>query len=89
MATTLPDPAGLAETSSIRREPPDFRIEVNLSRARDLLAHHPTLYHDFAIAIDQSSVHRIHSGQVILSLENAVKELLENSLDAGASIVGE
>jgi hypothetical protein len=39
-------------------------------------------------AIDQTSVHRIHSGQVILSLENAVKELLENSLDAGASIIG-
>lgn len=35
--------------------------------------------------IDKGTVHRICSGQVILDLATAVKELLENSLDAGAS----
>ena len=34
-------------------------------------------------AIDAASVHRICSGQVILDLATAVKELIENSLDAG------
>ena len=35
--------------------------------------------------IDQSSVHRICSGQVILDLGTAVKELVENALDAQAT----
>jgi hypothetical protein len=39
-------------------------------------------------AIDKGSVHRICSGQVVLTLATAVKELVENSIDAGASIVG-
>jgi anti-sigma regulatory factor (Ser/Thr protein kinase) len=37
--------------------------------------------------IEQSSVHRICSGQVILDLATAVKELVENALDAGATRV--
>jgi len=39
-------------------------------------------------AIDKKSVHRICSGQVVLTLATAVKELLENSVDAGATIIG-
>lgn len=40
-------------------------------------------------AIDTSSVHRITSGQVIVDLQTAVKELVENALDAGATAVGQ
>uniref|UniRef100_A0A8D2JGE5 Mismatch repair endonuclease PMS2 n=1 Tax=Varanus komodoensis TaxID=61221 RepID=A0A8D2JGE5_VARKO len=35
--------------------------------------------------IDRKSVHRICSGQVVLNLCTAVKELVENSIDAGAT----
>ena len=38
--------------------------------------------------IDKRSVHQICSGQVILSLAVAVKELVENGLDAGATSIG-
>ncbi|KAJ3158184.1 Mismatch repair endonuclease pms2 [Geranomyces michiganensis] len=38
-------------------------------------------------AIDQASVHRICSGQVIADLATAVKELVENSIDAGATTI--
>ncbi|XP_040212740.1 mismatch repair endonuclease PMS2 [Rana temporaria] len=37
--------------------------------------------------IDRKSVHQICSGQVVLSLATAVKELLENSVDAGATCI--
>ena len=37
--------------------------------------------------IERSSIHRICSGQVIVDLRSAVKELVENGLDAGASSI--
>lgn len=37
--------------------------------------------------IETKSIHKICSGQVIYDLSSAVKELLENSLDAGAKII--
>jgi len=40
------------------------------------------------LAIDRTSVHRICSGQVVLTLSTAVKELVENSIDAGATCIG-
>lgn len=39
--------------------------------------------------IDNASVHRITSGQVIVDLQTAVKELVENALDASATAIGE
>jgi hypothetical protein len=39
-------------------------------------------------AIDTGSVHRITSGQVVVDLQTAVKELVENCLDAGATTIG-
>ncbi|KAJ2332747.1 ATP-binding mismatch repair protein, partial [Coemansia sp. RSA 2673] len=37
--------------------------------------------------IGKDAVHKLCSGQVIVDLATSVKELLENSLDAGATLV--
>ena len=38
--------------------------------------------------LGQDSIHRLCAGQVIVSLESTVKELLENALDARATSIG-
>ena len=38
-------------------------------------------------ALDKNSIHQICSGQVIVDLATAVKELVENALDANSSVI--
>ncbi|XP_052266480.1 mismatch repair endonuclease PMS2-like [Dreissena polymorpha] len=56
-----------------------------IKEVEDVPVDHPSAKN--ICAIDKSSIHRICSGQVVLTLATAVKELLENSIDAGATIV--
>ena len=44
--------------------------------------------HDSIKALDPAYVHKISSGQVVVDLQTAVKELVENSLDAGSTSIG-
>lgn len=47
----------------------------------------PTTSSPLIRPINRSVVHRICSGQVILDLSSAIKELVENSIDAGATSI--
>ena len=38
--------------------------------------------------IDSHSVHRITLGQIVIDLQAAAKELMENALDTGATNIG-
>lgn len=40
------------------------------------------------LQLDKDLVHKICSGQVVITLASAVKEIVENSIDAKASKVG-
>nr|XP_036223557.1 mismatch repair endonuclease PMS2 [Bactrocera oleae] len=56
--------------------------------AEEVIIHEPTKEQCGEIkAIARDTVHRICSGQVVLTLAVAVKELVENSIDAGASLI--
>lgn len=44
---------------------------------------------EFLILIAISQVHQIQSGQVIVDLCSVAKELVENSIDSGATTIGE
>ena len=59
-----------------------------LPHDRDVRRGRSADYTHSSTAIDASSVHQITSGQVITDLSTAVKELVENSLDAGATNIG-
>ncbi len=39
-------------------------------------------------ALDASSIHKLCSSQVVVTLGIAVKELIENAIDAGAKKIG-
>ncbi len=38
--------------------------------------------------LENSSIQKLHANQIVTSLTNVVKELLENSLDASATTIG-
>lgn len=48
---------------------------------------HPSSPRSSIQAIKRGDVHRITSGQVVLDIQSAVKELIENALDAGATTI--
>jgi len=68
-------------------KPPDSLFMVYFPRPQAHSQHMPHKMGPAIQAIDEGSVHRICSGQVVVDLCVAVKELVENSLDAGASSI--
>ncbi|KAG6495274.1 hypothetical protein ZIOFF_043068 [Zingiber officinale] len=73
----------LLSPETLRRSPPFGESPVRSNRLGMEKEDVPHLIKP----ISQEVVHRISSGQVILELRSAVKELLENSLDAGATSI--
>jgi hypothetical protein len=72
--------AGVPDGPSASAAPADARADAGADANADGAA-------GAIKAIDKASVSRICSGQVILDLSTAVKELVENALDAGATSV--
>ncbi|CCM04153.1 uncharacterized protein FIBRA_06315 [Fibroporia radiculosa] len=68
-------PTSLKTTSEISQIPPLSTQPTNAGPAQSIKA------------LDTTSVHRIASGQVVIDLQTAVKELVENSLDAKATSI--
>ncbi|TRY68853.1 hypothetical protein TCAL_03216 [Tigriopus californicus] len=60
-----------------------YAMNTNTKR----LSHRPSSHGPSIQRVDLDTVHRICSGQVVLTLSTAVKELVENSLDAGAQAI--
>lgn len=66
-----------------------FKNRITLSQVRAVTSGAvPFTATSMITAIPAASIHAITSNQVVISLETAVKELVENSLDAGATSLG-
>ncbi|KJE93263.1 hypothetical protein CAOG_004075 [Capsaspora owczarzaki ATCC 30864] len=85
-ASQAPSNPSLSMASSSDNVPDDFPLASSPVSSNSKSSHQSSGSGSIK-PIDARSVHRICSGQVILSLATAVKELVENSIDAGATAI--